>query len=101
MSNLNYVAALAILLSLSLAPARASASECRATRAAYGALEHGMSYRRAVEILGCPGRTVTRMAIGDARRTTYSWRGTGAYGANLTVSFRDGHLTSKSQLGLY
>jgi hypothetical protein len=100
MSNARFAAALAALLALGLGPARAASSECRATRAAYGALEHGMSYRRVVAILGCPGRAVTRMRIGKARRATYSWRGTGTYGANLTLSFRNGHLTSKSQLGL-
>ncbi|GJE18968.1 hypothetical protein [Methylobacterium marchantiae] len=59
-----------------------------------------MSYRRAVEILGCHGRAVTSMRIGKTHRSTYSWRGTGSYGANLTLSFRNGYLTSKSQLGL-
>lgn len=98
MPNLRNATALALLLALAATPA--SASECRATRAAYGALKHGMSYRRAVTILGCPGRAVTRMTIGESRRETYAWRGTGTYGANLTAAFRNGHLTSKSQLGL-
>lgn len=98
MSNLRNSVTLAAILMLGVVPA--SASECRVTRTAYDALEHGMSYRRAVTILGCPGRTVTRMKIGETRRTTYAWRGTGGYGANLTLSFRKGHLTSKSQLGL-
>lgn len=98
MSNLQYTAALAVLLAFGIVPA--TASECRATRVAYGALKHGMPYHRVVEILGCPGRTVTRMSIGEARRTTYAWQGTGRYGANLTLSFRNGQLTGKSQLGL-
>jgi hypothetical protein len=100
MSNLQSRAALAALLTVLIAPMSAIASECRTTREAYGALKHGMSYRRAVEILGCQGRAVTSMHIGKTHRATYSWRGTGTYGANLTLSFRNGHLTSKSQPGL-
>lgn len=100
MSNFRSAAALAALLAFVLGPSSAASSECRATRVAYGTLKHGMSYRRAVAILGCPGRSVTSMRIGKTHRATYSWRGTGTYGANLTLSFRNRHLTSKSQLGL-
>lgn len=100
MSILRLAPALAALLVLPCGPAGAKPSGCRTTQAAYAALKRGMSYQRAVEHLGCPGRRVTHMTIGRTERTTYTWRGTGSYGANLTVSFRNGRLTSKSQLGL-
>ena len=104
MSILRLAPALAALLVLACGPAdakpSAKPSDCRATQASYAALKRGMSYHRAAARLGCPGRRVTHMTIGRTERTTYTWRGTGSYGANLTVSFRDGRLTSKSQLGL-
>ncbi len=100
MPILPLAAAVAAVIVLTGEAASAKAAPCRATRAAYASLTHGMSYRRTVEHLGCPGRRVTHMVIGQTERSTYTWRGTGTYGANLTASFRNGHLTSKSQLGL-
>lgn len=90
----------ALLLGVSGLPATARSADCRVTRDAYASLKHGTRYSRAVKILGCPGRRVTHMEIGTVQRSTYSWRGTGRTGANLNLSFRNGRLTSKSQLGL-
>ncbi|MGU3336437.1 DUF3862 domain-containing protein [Methylobacterium mesophilicum] len=91
----------ALLLIVGGLPATARTAECRVTREAYASLKQGTRYNQAVKILGCPGRRMTHMEIGTVQRSTYSWRGTGRTGANLNLSFRNGRLTSKSQLGLH
>ncbi|MGU3479069.1 hypothetical protein [Methylobacterium sp. D48H] len=50
--------------------------------------------------VGCGGRRVSHLTIGREKRATYSWRGRGTYGANLTLTFRNDRLTDKLQLGL-
>ncbi|MCJ2013625.1 DUF3862 domain-containing protein [Methylobacterium sp. J-076] len=101
MSKLRLAVAAAALLAFGGPSLAAHHAECRVTRQDYAALKHGMSYHHAVERLGCPGRRVTHMTIGTVRRATYSWRGTGRTGANLVLTFRNGRLISKSQLGLH
>ncbi|QEE37798.1 MULTISPECIES: DUF3862 domain-containing protein [unclassified Methylobacterium] len=95
-----HLALASLLLIVGSLPATARTAECRVTRDAYASLKQGTHYDQAVKILGCPGRRVTHMEIGTVQRATYSWRGTGRTGANLNLSFRNGRLTSKSQLGL-
>ncbi|MCJ2069109.1 DUF3862 domain-containing protein [Methylobacterium sp. J-030] len=73
---------------------------CRVDHAQYTALKHGMSYGRIRDLLGCGGRRVSHLTIGREERATYSWRGHGTYGANITLTFRNDRLTDKSQLGL-
>ena len=93
---------LALLLTASAAGmARStSASPCRVDRQQYAALKHGMSYGHVRRLFGCGGKRVSHLTIGHEERTTYSWRGHGTYGANLTLTFRNDRLTDKSQLGL-
>ncbi len=78
----------------------AGAGPCRVDRAQYAALKHGMSYGHVRHLLGCSGKRVSHLSIGREERATYSWRGRGTYGANLTLTFRNDRLTDKSQLGL-
>ncbi|WP_331315914.1 DUF3862 domain-containing protein [Methylobacterium mesophilicum] len=73
---------------------------CRVDRAQYASLARGMTYRQVRSRLGCDGRRVSHLLIGDVQRATYSWLGRGSYGANLTITFRNDRLTDKSQLGL-
>lgn len=73
---------------------------CRPTLADFKSLKHGMRYDEAVRHLGCKGRRVSHIHVGGNRRATYSWRGRGSYGANLTLSFHNDRLSSTSQLGL-
>jgi hypothetical protein len=93
---------LALILAASAADAARSpgARPCRVDHAQYTALKHGMSYGHVRDLLGCGGRRVSHLTIGREKRATYSWRGHGTYGANLTLTFRNGRLTDKSQLGL-
>lgn len=88
------------LLTVGCVATGAEAKECRATRSAYDRIETGMSMAQVRTIFGCEGRQITHMTIGATRRATYSWRGAGRYGANVTLTFRNGHLTRKAQLGL-
>ncbi|WP_456684780.1 DUF3862 domain-containing protein [Bradyrhizobium sp. P5_C11_2] len=73
---------------------------CRVDWAHYASLEVGMSYQRVRDLLGCAGRRLSTLNIGEGKRATYSWAGRGSYGANLTLTFHNGHLTDKAQLGL-
>ena len=102
MNRILFPLSLALLLAASAAGAARSpgAASCRVDGGQYAALKHGMSYAHVRHVLGCGGRRVSHLTIGHEERTTYSWRGRGTYGANLTLTFRNGHLTDKSQLGL-
>ncbi|MCJ2090093.1 DUF3862 domain-containing protein [Methylobacterium sp. E-005] len=93
---------LALVLAASTAEAARSpgAGPCRVDRTQYAALKQGMSYAQVRDRLGCGGRRVSHLTIGSEARATYSWRGHGTYGANLTLTFRNNRLTDKSQLGL-
>lgn len=93
---------LSLLLAASAAGAARStgASPCRVDRSQYAALERGMSYHHVRHLFRCGGKRVSHLTIGREERTTYSWRGRGTYGANLTLTFRNDRLTDKSQLGI-
>lgn len=96
--------AIALVAALLPAPgagaAPAASKGCRVDHARYAALKTGMTYHRVRTLLGCSGHRVSHLTIGRVRRATYSWPGRGTYGANLTLTFRNGRLTDKSQLGL-
>ena len=91
---------LALVAATLAAPLPAAAKGCRVDRAHYAALHKGMTLHRVTEHLGCTGRRVSHLTIGDIHRATYSWAGHGTYGANLTLTFRNDRLTDKAQLGL-
>jgi hypothetical protein len=93
---------LALLLAASAADAARStaAGHCRVDRTQYAALKHGMSYSHVRHLFGCGGKRVSHLTIGREKRATYSWRGRGTFGANLTLTFHNDRLTDKSQLGL-
>lgn len=93
--------AAALLVALPCLPAGAATSSCRVDRTHYTALHKGMTYRSIAARLGCPGRRISHLTIGDTHRATYSWSARGTYGANVTLTFRNGRLTDKSQLGLH
>ncbi len=76
------------------------ASACRASLAEYRALQKGDTLAAVVKRLGCRGRKVTDLAYGRQRRVNYSWRGEGNFGANITLTFVNGRLDDKSELGL-
>lgn len=102
MTRFLFPVSLVLLLTASAADAARSrgANPCRVDRDQYAALKHGMSYGHVRHLFGCSGKRVSHLSIGREERTTYSWRGRGTYGANLTLTFRNNQLTDKSQLGL-
>lgn len=91
------------LLALGLAAVPAAAAQpegCRPTLSQYRTLKTGITVAQARRHLGCRGSLVSRLGFGKTRRTVYTWYGRGTYGANLTLTFTDGRLTDRFQLGL-
>lgn len=70
------------------------------TKAEFEALQTGMSYSRAVEIIGSSGEVISESEIVGIRTVMYSWDGDGGLGANANVMFQNGELVTKAQLGL-
>ena len=68
--------------------------------AAYQQLTTGMSYERAVGILGAPGVENSRSEMGGMVTVMYSWQGQGDLGANMNAMFQNGSLVTKAQFGL-
>lgn len=91
----------ALLIGLSASQASAARpTACRVDKAAYAALTVGMTEAAVRRALGCEGRRISHLTIGRVHRTIVSVPARGTYGANVTLTFRNGLLTDKSQLGL-
>ena len=66
----------------------------------YNSLSDGVSYDRAVEIVGYRGTEVSRASGGGIVTVMIQWVGYGDMGANANAMFQDGHLISTAQYGL-
>jgi hypothetical protein len=90
------------LLLAAAGPAAATSqpASCRPGLAEYRALKRGDSLKAVSERLGCPGRRRFGFKIGERRRSVYVWQGAGRFGANIDLTFENGRLSDKSQLGL-
>lgn len=64
----------------------------------FNQIENGMSYDEVVEIIGVEGTVLTSIEL-DGTITTYEWYAKGAL-SYATVTFEDGVVTSKMQIGL-
>jgi hypothetical protein len=71
---------------------------CRVTLAQFQELSFGISYKKAVDILGCNGTVLSEVRIGGAYAVMYQWRG--GFIANMNAEFENGRLVSKAQFGL-
>lgn len=92
----NQTASLNNNLQNSLTPVPSAPLQPDISMSDYQKLQTGMTYKDVVNILGKEGEERSS----SASFAIYSWKdGTGS-GANLTASFRNGRLTSKSQIGL-
>jgi hypothetical protein len=69
------------------------------TMANYERLETGMSYDGVVDILGEPGKEMSRNEIADITTVMYMWSG-GFVGGNMNAMFQNDRLVSKAQFGL-
>lgn len=70
------------------------------TFAEYEALQTGMSYEEAVEIIGGPGQEISRSDLAGFVTVMYQWTGSGGIGANANAMFQNGGLVTKAQFGL-
>lgn len=90
-----------LALSISLACVKAEGgvhgTSARASLASFERLQMGMSYERAIEVLGGPGREMSRSEIMGTTSVMYAWDGE-RLGANMVAMFQNGRLISKSQV---
>ena len=65
-------------------------------------IKTGMTYSEVVEIVGVEGTLMSEVDIGFEEYATkmYSWEGNGYKGSNATVTFQNGKVVSKAQIGL-
>jgi hypothetical protein len=68
------------------------------TMAGYSALHSGMSYEKAVAILGSPGQEISSNDLMGIHTAMYMWQSDS--GANMNAMFQRDRLISKTQLGL-
>lgn len=62
-------------------------------------IETGMTYQQVVDIIGEEGKLSTESAYGDQSMQIYYWYSSNGI-SNATVSFMNGKVTAKSQIGL-
>ena len=66
-------------------------------------IQTGMSYQEVFDLVGSRGELLSEadLGLGDEYYTAiYSWDGEGSLGANASVTFQGGYVTSKAQAGL-
>ena len=72
------------------------------TLAEYEAVKPGMTYDKVCEILYGEGIMITETDLGAglAYEQIYMWEGSGLIGASVKITFRNGKVTEKDQIGL-
>ena len=66
-------------------------------------IQIGMSYQEVFDLVGSRGELLSEADLGlgdDYYTAIYSWDGGGSLGANASVTFQGGYVTSKAQAGL-
>lgn len=66
----------------------------------YYNIETGMSYDEVVEIVGSYGVELSRVEVSGYQTVMVGWDGEGGIGANANVTFQNGKVIAKAQLGL-
>ncbi|MGI5932565.1 MAG: DUF3862 domain-containing protein [Eubacterium sp.] len=74
-------------------------SKAKVTPAQYNKVKEGMSYKKTAEILGGEGVVSSTAEVAGQKATVYSWNGTAA-GSTCMITFLNGKVYSKSQVGL-
>jgi hypothetical protein len=93
--------ALAIALTATTpALAQGFGTECRADAQAFEALQTGMTYAQAVEIIGCEGVVMSATEFTGLVTRMLGWDGEGTLGSSLNAMFQNDALVMKSQFGL-
>jgi prepilin-type N-terminal cleavage/methylation domain-containing protein len=79
--------------------ARAKVHQSGVTLEQFNKLETGMTVDEVNSMLG-PGTLAARSGFAVFEVTGYTWQGNGDIGANMSVQFENGRLTTKAQAGL-
>lgn len=68
----------------------------------FNKIQTGMTYEQVKEIIGSDGTLTSDVSIGDEKYHTqiYSWYGNTITGANANVTFQNGKVIGKAQVGL-
>lgn len=74
-------------------------SDVTVTAEMYEKISTGMTYDEVKEIFGGDGALISDSEIAGSSSQMYQWDGS-SLGANCTISFSDGKVTAKSQIGL-
>lgn len=74
-------------------------SEDKMTLSKFNQIENGMTYEEVVAIIGSEGTLSTESSYGNQTMQVYYWYASNGI-SNATVSFINGKVTAKSQIGL-
>ncbi len=66
----------------------------------FNKIETGMSYEEVQEIVGSAGEVSVQSGSGEFSITMVTWYGNGMAGSNANVTFTNGEVTGKAQVGL-
>ena len=70
------------------------------TMAEFNQIQTGMTYEEVVAIVGSPGEIISTSTVAGYTVTMISWYGDAYSGANANVTFSNGEVTAKAQIGL-
>jgi hypothetical protein len=65
----------------------------------FNQIQNGMTVEQVDGIIGGPGKVSSSSQIGDSEHVNYQWAGKGL-GDNAIISFQDGIVVAKTQIGL-
>ncbi len=66
----------------------------------FNKIENGMSYKKVCKIIGFNGELTSTAGSGEYVVEIYTWYGNGVAGSNANVTFQNGKVTGKAQVGL-
>ncbi|MBS5166279.1 MAG: DUF3862 domain-containing protein [Butyricicoccus pullicaecorum] len=66
----------------------------------YNQIQNGMTYDQVVEIIGSSGSSAAESGVNDYTIKIYTWYGNGIAGSNANVTFTNGTVSAKAQVGL-
>lgn len=70
------------------------------TKEEFGKIKSGMTYKQVSKIIGSEGELESSVDSGDITIEIYTWYGNGVAGSNANVTFTNGEVTAKAQVGL-
>ena len=66
----------------------------------YNKIDTGMTYKEVKKIIGSDGELSSKADSGDMTIEIYTWYGNGVAGSNANVTFTNGEVSGKAQVGL-